>query len=364
MKKEIAVKAVSLTIVAILSLSMASCLKDSAVQPSANESRSGLSITMSMKDAPKDVASIVGILTRQGYDTLKNNFTVSVDSAVCEFDNVAVGVWHLQVNAYDGTNALKYSGSTNVEVFAGQTTPVSLVLNSTTGSITITVTWGPGKAGNALSLDGQSGYLEVPNSASLSFPDTAITLEAWVKPAEQYYNTVIAKGSYNYLIEFTEGLYPGIILSGVTFDSTAPNYWGRLMILQDVPADQWTHVAVTYSQPTGLRVYFNGQLVYEGPGSGHISTGTLPLRIGARVDSAYTEYFKGQIDEVRIWYIVRSQSDISTNMTKELTGTENGLLAYYKFDEGIGSTIIHDATSNHNDGQLHGNSAVVSSTAF
>lgn len=357
-------KVAILTIVAMLSFSMTSCLKDSVVQPSAKQSRSGLSITMSMKDAPKDVASIVGILSRQGYDTLKNDFTVSIDSAVCEFDNVAVGVWHLQVNSYDGTNALKYSGSTDVEVFAGQTTPVSLVLNSTTGSITVTVTWGAGKAGNALSLDGQSGYLEVPNSTSLSFPDTAITLEAWVKPAEQYYNTVIAKGSYSYLLELAQGLFPGIVLDGTTLDPTAPYYSGRLMVYQELPANQWTHVAVTYSQSTGIKVYYNGQLKYQGTGTGEIRSGTLPLRIGARVDPNYTEYFNGTIDEVRIWYTVRSQSDISTNMTTELTGTENGLLAYYKFDEAIGSTVIHDATSNHNDGQLHGNSAIVSSTAF
>lgn len=357
-------KAALLSLVIILSFSMVSCLKNNVVIPSASQSRPSLSISMSMKDAPKDVASIVGIFSRQGYDTLRNDFTISADSAECEFDTVAVGVWHLQVNAYDGTNSLKYSGSTDVQVFSGQTTPVRLTLNSTTGSISISVTWGTGKAGNDLSLDGQTGYMEVPNSTSLSSPDTAITIEAWVKPINQYYNTVLSKGSYNYLLEFTGGLYPGIILNGVSFDSTAPNYWGRLMISQSVLANQWTHVAVTYSQSTGVKIYYGSQLVYEGYGNGEILAGTFPLRIGARVDSNYTEYFNGQIDDVRIWNIVRSQSDIAQNMTKELTGTEYGLIAYYKFDESIGSTVIHDATSNHNDGHLYGNSSIMSSTAF
>ncbi|MFZ1080687.1 MAG: LamG domain-containing protein [Candidatus Kryptoniota bacterium] len=220
-------------------------------------------------------------------------------------------------------------------------------------------------AGNALWLDGQTGYLEVPNSSSLSSPDTAITLEAWVFPAYQYYNTVISKGSYNYLLELV-GNFPGIILYGATLEATAYSsiYSGRLMMSQYIPAVQWTHVAVTYSQSTGVKVYYDGELVYLGPGTGQIQSGTLPLRIGARVDSNYTEYFNGVIDEVRIWNVVRSQSDIAENMRKELTGTEGGLVAYYKFDEALGSTIIHDATSNHNDGKLYGNSMLVSSTAF
>ncbi len=342
-----------------------SCNKSNPVGPSlSNKSNTAIKIGFSIKDAPADVASVVGILSRQGYDTLTSQFAISNDTAQCEFDNIVAGTWHLQVNAYDGTNALKYSGGKDVQVVGGEITAVNLVLNPTTGSINVTVTWGAAAAGNALKLDGATGYLEVPNSSSLSSPSTAITMEAWVKPADQYYNTVIAKGSMHYLLEFAEGLYPGIILTGVTLDPSAPNYWGRLMVNQNVPADQWTHIAVTYSQSTGVKVYYNGQLVYQGTGSGQISAGSLPLRIGARVDSIYTEYFKGEIDDVRIWNVVRSQSDISQNMSKELTGTEAGLVAYYKYDETAGSTVIHDATSHHNDGSLYGNATLVNSAAF
>ena len=359
-------KAALYSLAVVVSLSLTSCLKSNVVAPTANQSRSNLSIGLSMKDAPKDIASIVGLLSRSGYDTLENSFIISGDSAECEFDDIAVGSWHLQVNAYDERNALEYSGSTDVEVLSGQTTPVNLVLDPATGSISVTVRWGTGKAGNALTLDGLGSYMEATNSTSLSSPDTAITLEAWVKPSMQYYNAVVVKGTWSYFLDFAEGLNPGIILYGTRIvDSTSPNYyWGRLMVYDPVPADQWTHVAITYSQSTGIRVYLNAQLVYQGPGSGTIQSGSMPLRVGARVDTLYPEYYKGQIDEVRIWNVVRSQSDISQNMAVELTGTETGLVAYYKFDEPTGSTLIHDATANHNDGHLHGNSALVSSTAF
>ncbi len=357
-------KAILGTIWVVLSLSAISCDKANVVAPIQTNGPASVKIGLSMKNAPSNVASVVGILSRQGYDTLTSVFEISNDSARCEFDNIAAGTWNLVVNAYDASQKLQYTGSTSVLVVGGEISAVNLVLNAATGTISVTVTWGVAQAGNALSLDGMTGFLEVPNSASLSSPDSAITLEAWVDPVDQYYNTVIAKGSWNYLLEFAGGLYPGVILYGTTLDASAPNYWGRLMVNDTVPANQWTHIAVTYSQSTGIRVYYGDQLVYQGTGTGQISAGSLPLRIGARVDSVYTEYFKGEIDDVRIWDVVRSQSDIIQNMNKELTGLEKGLVAYYKFDESPGSISIHDSSPYHNDGRLHGNAQIVPSTAF
>lgn len=358
-------KSALLLLVTCVAISFISCNRANVVSPQqASLKSSNVMVGLSMLNAPSDVARVVGVLTREGYDTLTSQFVISNDSAQCEFNNVAVGTWHLQVNAYSSSDSLEFSGGASVQVIGGQVTPVSLVLDPVTGTISVTVTWGTGQAGNALSLDGETGYMEVPNSASLSSPDTAITLEAWVRPALQYYNTVIAKGSYNYLLDFAEGLYPGVILDGATLDSTAPHYWGRMMVYDNVPEDQWTHIAVTYSESTGIKVYYGTQLVFQGPGFGEISAGDFPLRIGARVDTLYTEYFRGEIDGVRIWSVVRTQSEIAQNMSKEIGGDEPGLVAYYKFDEPAGSVLIHDSSPYHNDGRLYGGAALVRSTAF
>ncbi len=357
-------KGVCIFVAGLLAVSSISCNKANVVSPNSSTNDSTIKIGLSMKDAPSDVARVVGVLSRQGYDTLTSDFAILNDSARCQFDDVPSGTWNLEVNAYDSMDSLRYTGSTSVQVIGGQITAVNLVLNPATGSISVTVTWGTGMAGNALSLDGQSGYMQVPNSPSLSSADTAITMEAWVRPEDQYYNTVVAKGSYNYLLEFAGGLYPGIILHGTTLSQTSANYWGRLMMNQAVPADQWTHIAVTYSASTGLKVYYGAQLVCEAGGTGEILPTSLPLRIGARVDSLYTEYFKGEIDGVRIWNVVRPQYEIAQNMNRELTGDQPGLVAYYKFDEPAGSTVIHDSSPYHNDGNLYGNAILVRSTAF
>ncbi|MFK5971063.1 MAG: hypothetical protein QM487_13225 [Candidatus Marithrix sp.] len=44
-----------------------------------------------------------------------------------------------------------------------------------------------------------------------------------------------------------------------------------------------------------------------------------------------TNYFSGEIDEVRIWSVARSQAEIQASMNSTLTGSESGLAAYYNF---------------------------------
>jgi hypothetical protein len=64
-------------------------------------------------------------------------------------------------------------------------------------------------------------------------------------------------------------------------------------------------------------------------------------------------YFEGKIDEVRIWDIVRTQTEIQENMGTSLTGNEDGLVAYYEFNEGSGFEVTDSSTS-ANDGTING----------
>jgi len=334
------------------------CSKSSINSPEIESKSLGkVSINIDKTTAPADVATVIATLTMANADTLTGILNLSSDStAGISFQNVPVGTWNLVVIAKSSTGTILYSGQASVVVNQSATTNVALTLNpvvSGEGSISITVNWGTSGLGNAIFLDGFTGFVEVPNSASISSIDTAITIEAWVAPADQYYNTIVCKGLANYGIELAGYLDPGIFLTGVTAPD-ANYYWGRIMVPDYLTANQWSHIAITYSVSTGVNAYLNSSIVYSTPATGLIQPGTPDLRISARVDSTYTEYFNGGIDDVRIWRIVRTQNDIIQNMNKELTGSESGLVAYWKFDEQPGSTVLHDATSNHNDGTIHG----------
>jgi hypothetical protein len=62
--------------------------------------------------------------------------------------------------------------------------------------------------------------------------------------------------------------------------------------------------------------------------------------------------WRGAIDEVRIWAVARSQAEIQSTMDRYLCGDEQGLRAYWSFDEGQGQ-VLHD-TLGPNDGVIVG----------
>ncbi|MBH09079.1 MAG: hypothetical protein CMG74_01790 [Candidatus Marinimicrobia bacterium] len=82
-----------------------------------------------------------------------------------------------------------------------------------------------------------------------------------------------------------------------------------------------------------------------------ISANTNPLRIGSDYGG---RYFHGKIDEIRLWNIARSESEILSDMNTTLLGSEDGLVAYYSFNEGIGDTL-YDNSGNAHQGIIYDN---------
>ena len=68
--------------------------------------------------------------------------------------------------------------------------------------------------------------------------------------------------------------------------------------------------------------------------------------------------FVGQIDEVRVWNIVRTEADIRSDMITQLNGDEPGLVGYWKFDEDKDG-VVADVSPNRNHGNLVGNAKLI-----
>ncbi|MDB4088147.1 T9SS type A sorting domain-containing protein [Flavobacteriales bacterium] len=113
-----------------------------------------------------------------------------------------------------------------------------------------------------------------------------------------------------------------------------------------VPVGAWTHVAFVFNSGTGY-FYVNGV---------QVGTGPLPLvntpsgwdnyRIGERV-SGGTIPFSGRIDEVRIWNVARTQTEIASTMNTEFCAAPTSLKAYYKLNQGTAggtNTTVTSAT--------------------
>ena len=113
----------------------------------------------------------------------------------------------------------------------------------------------------------------------------------------------------------------------------------------------WNHVAATYSESAGeLKVYLNG--VLDGTAAYFITpfNSNPGLYIGARGDDQGVNQ-PVVIDEVRIWNVARSESELDGAKDNCLVGDEAGLLAYYDF-ENISGGIVSDVTNNSNTASL------------
>ena len=117
----------------------------------------------------------------------------------------------------------------------------------------------------------------------------------------------------------------------------------------------WNHVAVTFDG-TLLKVYINGLLKH----TDSKYAGQIPVSTPIRYIGKTTDPFRGLMDEVRIWNIVRSENEINTNRNSTLTGTETGLIGYWNFNNG--SSPVPDLSVNDNNGTAY-NAAFVGSSS-
>lgn len=97
----------------------------------------------------------------------------------------------------------------------------------------------------------------------------------------------------------------------------------------------WHHVAATFDGTT-RSVYVDGILKGSDTPTGHnVPTTATNIRIGSTNNG---EYFDGCIDDVGIWNRALTQSEITARQTTAPNGSESGLVAFYSFNEGSGTT--------------------------
>ena len=155
--------------------------------------------------------------------------------------------------------------------------------NGNDGTVVNTSWATSGKYGNALSFNGTSSRVTVPNSASLQL-SSGMTLEAWVNPTgvASAWRDVIEKGNDNYYLMAASDQGAAVPAGGGTF--------GHTYATSALAVNTWAHLAVTYDKTT-IRLYVNGTEVSSLAASGSITSSTDALTIGS--DPFYGQYFRG-----------------------------------------------------------------------
>jgi hypothetical protein len=194
---------------------------------------------------------------------------------------------------------------------------------------------------NALDFDGSNDKVVIADNNALDLTSN-YTLEAWVYPTQfvdlggifSKYHSGSANG-YFLRLNGTSG--------GVSFDERTTT--GNVLTL-----NAWNHIAAVNNGGT-RKLYINGVEVSLNSSSYNVIANGDPLIIGQDFRVNNSRYFKGKIDEARVWNVVRTQAQIQESYQTMMQGTESGLVAYYRFDQNTaggtntGQTTLTNLTS-------------------
>ena len=200
---------------------------------------------------------------------------------------------------------------------------------------------------NSLDFDGTDDYVDIPHNAV--FNTTTLTIEVWVKPetTTQQWSRIFSSDENHFEITQRSN---NLNRFGV-YTNSASN---SVVNSANWTAGTWYHVAAVWDN-TNLELFVDGTSVGSTPAT--TPTSNNNRFIGDKPSSA-DHFFHGQLDEMRIWNVARTQMEISNNMNSELTSNTSNLIAYYKFNQGDADqtntnvTTLVDLSENCNHGTL------------
>ena len=266
---------------------------------------------------------------------------------------------------YTKVNAAVITGTTYSNTGLANGTPYYYILravdtstNESGNSSEVTAT--PSEAATGLNFDGTNDYITFGNVAGLGV--TNFTLETWfywtgggvsmTTSGTQGIPSVIplvskgrgeADGS-NLDMNYFLGVIPTSNVLAADFEDMATGLNHPFTGSRYITTNEWHHAAVTYDSATAVwSLYLDGVL----DSTSDIGSNVLPrfdsiqhagIASAMTSDGTAAGYFQGQMDEVRIWNVARTEAQIRSAANSQLT-SGTGLVARWGMGENGGATI-------------------------
>ena len=224
----------------------------------------------------------------------------------------------------------------------------------------------------ALNFDGVDDYVSIPSTVGNFGTNDNFTVTCWIKPDATQpssainpdENDIISKwagtgtgsnNNYPFVIRYlnSTNANPNKILVG-QWDGTT---FTTVTSTATVSAGKWYHVAFVRGA-TGFSLYIDG--ILQGTAVADNVTGTTtnttPLQIGRRGNGQ--NYFRGEIDEVRIWNVAKTAIQIDDEKFCKTPLSAN-LVSFYNFNNGVPHnnnaliSQVNEASFSTNNGTLN-----------
>lgn len=212
------------------------------------------------------------------------------------------------------------------------------------------------QSNHSIRFDGTDSWLDLGSRTGFDFR-SCFTLEAWIRPAS-FHDTTGIVGNYHrdqyggsgYGLVLDSSGRLGLVLAHDL--GTTDFVWSN----QSIALDEWAHVAGNWDGRT-LRVYIDGfeDARADVPGLGVIWVIDNSMTVARYVENP-NGFFKGHIDEVRMWNVCRSAAELRNTQHLRLESGMPGQVSYLRMDEGDGA-ITADAVGSGRIATLRGSCA-------
>ncbi|MBK9336173.1 MAG: hypothetical protein IPM98_06155 [Lewinellaceae bacterium] len=220
---------------------------------------------------------------------------------------------------------------------------------STTPSLVNTTLLG----GEALDFDGTNDYAQIPSGA-VNLANSSMTIEFWAKRG--------TNGTQDFIVvQGNNGANTRLVIGFRNTNQFTFGFWSNDLNTTTTYTDNgWHHWACVYDNaivsPNNNRFIYRDGVLVAGDRSGSNFAGSGALDIG-RYES---DFFGGQVDELRIWNVARSQAQITAGLYCPVTCAPSSLVLYLPMEDGTaggnntGLTGLQDFGSYANGSTLSG----------
>jgi len=236
----------------------------------------------------------------------------------------------------------------NRQLSNGETRAMERYLTRVYG-LTLDAASSSGETDTALSLDGNQYFYTQLNYGN-TINDT-FTIEAWINPSSE----CGAGGGVRCTIFSKEYAVRATIYDGkfgfIMYGTSTGWQWNDTSL--KIPINEWHHIALVKrgvaNSNGAVEIYIDGQLAYVKAGSPYLtSTANVTFNsadilrqnddqwiyVGAALGSY--DRFRGQLDEVKLWKVARTTSEIMQDMHSG-DASNPSLQFYYDFNKSVGS---------------------------
>lgn len=195
---------------------------------------------------------------------------------------------------------------------------------------------------HSLNFDGVDDYVDISSIASTMAGLDEFSFEMWINPNPNqilpYGNLLSSNSNIDQLHRFVFRLSgpEDAVANTVVLNIPGGGTYHKIIGTKNVMDTACHHVAWTYDN--GLsKLYIDGEL--QGQLNYQLTfSETDKFSLGQEFDlPVYTpsDFYKGDIDEFRIWNHAISETQINTLMGTEISLSETGLLGYFQFNQGV-----------------------------